>query len=97
MSHISIYHHKTAAAANSPCKCSAMHNFHPTMNNLKKGSDKHSIEKWINSTTNQKLKLIKIGNYPAILTIKKEDKLKSYSLPHCKQQLHQQVLCASQS
>ena len=80
MRHISIYHHKTAAAANSPRKCSAMHTFHPTTNNLKKSSDKHPFKKWINSTTTQKLKRIATGNYLAILTIKKEDKFKSFSL-----------------
>jgi hypothetical protein len=80
MSHISIYHRKTAAAANSPRKRSAMHSFKPTTNNLKKGSDKHPFEKWITSNVNQKLEFIATGNFPAILTIKKDDKLKSFSL-----------------
>jgi hypothetical protein len=80
MSHISNYHRKAAAAANSPRKRSAMNNFHPTTNKLKKGSDKHPFDKWIDSTTNQKLEFIATGNFPALLTIKKEDKIKSFSL-----------------
>jgi hypothetical protein len=40
-----------------------MHSFHPTTKNLKKGSDKHPFEKWINSTTNQKLEFIATGNF----------------------------------
>ena len=80
MNHISIYHSNTEAAANSPHKGLALHSLYPYHKQSQESFGQTSYQEVDQLHYKSETWTHLHWKVPAILTIKKEDKLKSFSL-----------------